>query len=293
MAVGERDPHTGHMTTGHEWNGIKELNTRVPRAVYFFLAVTATFAVVYWILMPAWPLGTTYTKGLLGIDQKKTVTEDLERAAVDRAVWAERIEAGDPAEILADPVLMRTVRETGATLFGDNCAVCHGMQGQGGKGYPALTDRAWLWGGEAEDIAETLRVGINASHEETRTSQMMAFGRDQLLDRATILNVVAYVQSLSDPQVASGAQADAVTAGRATFAENCASCHGEDGTGSTEIGAPNLTDGFWIYGGDRQSVFDTVFNGRQGHMPSWEARLSALDRKILTLYVLDLGSTRP
>lgn len=293
MAVGERDPHTGHMTTGHEWNGIKELNTRVPRAVYFFLAVTATFAVVYWILMPAWPLGTTYTKGLLGIDQKKTVTEDLERAAVDRAVWAERIEAGDPAEILADPVLMRTVRETGATLFGDNCAVCHGMQGQGGKGYPALTDRAWLWGGEAEDIAETLRVGINASHEETRTSQMMAFGRDQLLDRATILNVVAYVQSLSDPQVASGAQADAVTAGRATFAENCASCHGEDGTGSTEIGAPNLTDGFWIYGGDRQSIFDTVFNGRQGHMPSWEARLSALDRKILTLYVLDLGSTRP
>jgi len=281
------------MTTGHEWNGIKELNTRVPRAVYFFLAVTATFAVVYWILMPAWPLGTTYTKGLLGIDQKKTVTEDLERAAVDRAVWAERIEAGDPAEILADPVLMRTVRETGATLFGDNCAVCHGMQGQGGKGYPALTDRAWLWGGEAEDIAETLRVGINASHEETRTSQMMAFGRDQLLDRATILNVVAYVQSLSDPQVASGAQADAVTAGRATFAENCASCHGEDGTGSTEIGAPNLTDGFWIYGGDRQSIFDTVFNGRQGHMPSWEARLSALDRKILTLYVLDLGSTRP
>ncbi len=293
MAVGERDPHTGHMTTGHEWNGIKELNTRVPRAVYFFLAVTATFAVVYWILMPAWPLGTTYTKGLLGIDQKKTVTEDLERAAVDRAVWAERIEAGDPAEILADPVLMRTVRETGATLFGDNSAVCHGMQGQGGKGYPALTDRAWLWGGEAEDIAETLRVGINASHEETRTSQMMAFGRDQLLDRATILNVVAYVQSLSDPQVASGAQADAVTAGRATFAENCASCHGEDGTGSTEIGAPNLTDGFWIYGGDRQSIFDTVFNGRQGHMPSWEARLSALDRKILTLYVLDLGSTQP
>lgn len=293
MAIGERDPHTGHMTTGHEWNGIKELNTRVPRAVYFFLVVTAAFAVVYWVLMPAWPLGVTYTRGLLGIDQRKTVAEDLQRAAVDREVWTRQIEAGDYEDILADHILMRTVRETGATLFGDNCAVCHGARGRGGKGYPALTDPAWLWGGAPEDIAETLRVGINSSHEETRTSQMMAFGRDQLLDRATILNLVAYVQSLSDPQLDSGPQADAVAAGQAAFAETCASCHGEDGTGSIEAGAPNLTDGFWIYGGDRQSIFDTVFNGRQGHMPSWEARLTALDRKILTLYVLDLGSARP
>lgn len=292
MAVGERDSHTGHMTTGHEWDGIRELNTRVPRPVYFFLIVTAAFAVVYWLLMPAWPLGVTYTKGLLGIDQRKTVAEDLHRAAVEREVWTRQIEAGHYEEILVDQSLMRTVRETGATLFGDNCAVCHGARGEGGKAYPALIDSAWLWGGEPETIAETLRVGINSAHAETRTSQMLAFGRDQLLDRATILNVVAYVQSLSDPQLGSGPQASSVAAGEAVFAENCVTCHGADGTGSVDFGAPDLTDGFWIYGGDRQSIFDTVFNGRQGQMPSWEARLTALDRKILTLYVLDLGSAR-
>ncbi len=290
MAVGERDPYTGHMTTGHEWNGIKELNTRVPWPVYFFLGLAAAFSLVYWVLMPAWPLGVTYTKGLLGIDQRSTVEAQLRQAALDRAVWTQQIEAAGFAEILGDPTLMQTVRETGGALFGDNCAVCHGVDARGGPGYPDLTDAAWLWGGDPEVVAETLRVGINSTHEETRASQMMAFGRDQMLDRATILDVVTYVQSLSTPELAAGPQADAVTAGAATFAENCAACHGEDGTGGVEFGAPNLTDAFWIYGGDRQSIFTTVFDGRQGHMPYWEDRLTALSRKILTLYVLDLGS---
>src|SRR5215472_5265216 len=126
MAVEERDPYTGHMTTSHEWNGIKELNTRVPRAVYFFLAVTATFSVIYWLLMPAWPLGWSYTKGLLGIDQREAVTEALQQAAAARAPWTKRIETQSFAEIEADPDLMRDVRETGHRLFGDNCAACHG-----------------------------------------------------------------------------------------------------------------------------------------------------------------------
>src|SRR5690606_29404476 len=121
MAVGERDPHTGHMTTGHEWNGIKELNTPLPKVVLFFLAVTAIFSVVYWVLMPAWPLGVSYTRGLLGIDQRKTVAERLAEGAAQQAAWTRRIEAEDFAEIQADEALMRIVRRTGRTLFGDNC----------------------------------------------------------------------------------------------------------------------------------------------------------------------------
>ena len=179
MAVEERDPYTGYMTTGHEWNGIKELNTPVPRPVYFFLIVTALFSVVYWVLMPAWPLGVTYTKGLLGIDQRNTVTESLKQAALERSVWTKRIEAGSFKEIQADPGLMDIVRQTGRTLFGDNCAACHGSNAQGGKGFPNLTTASWLWGGDPENIAETIRVGINSAHPKSRASQMLAYGRDQ------------------------------------------------------------------------------------------------------------------
>ncbi len=292
MSVGERDPHTGHAMTGHEWNGIKELNTPVPKPVWFFLTATVLFSVVYWVLMPAWPLGVTYTKGLLGIDQRTRVAGDLEKAAMKRATWTGKIEDMDLSTIQADAPLMQIVREAGPALFGDNCAVCHGTDARGGKGYPNLTDTAWLWGGDPETVAETIRVGINASHDETRVSQMPALGRDQILDRNAVLNVVSYVQSLSDSALATGGQADAVAAGKEVFADNCAACHGEDGRGSIDMGAPNLTDGFWIYGGDRQSVFSTVWGGRQGTMPAWESRLTLVDRKILTLYLLDLGSVR-
>ncbi|MBN8920175.1 MAG: cytochrome-c oxidase, cbb3-type subunit III, partial [Rhizobiales bacterium] len=125
MAVSERDPHTGYLTTGHEWNGIKELNTPVPRPVYFFLITTALFSIVYWVLMPAWPLGLTFTRGLLGIDQRTTVAESLRQAALDRESWTKRIETESFAAIQADPNLMTIVRQTGRTLFGDNCAACH------------------------------------------------------------------------------------------------------------------------------------------------------------------------
>ena len=176
MALDERDPHTGYMTTGHEWNGIKELNTPVPRVVYFFLIVTALFSVIYWVLMPAWPLGLTYTKGLLGIDQRTTVTESLKRAASEREAWTRRIGTESYQAIQNDPKLMTIVRQTGRTLYGDNCAACHGFDAKGGKGFPNLTTASWLWGGNPETIAETIRVGINSAHPNTRSGQMLAFG---------------------------------------------------------------------------------------------------------------------
>lgn len=289
MAVGERDPYTGHMTTGHEWNGIKELNTSVPRPVYFFLITTFLFAVVYWLLMPAWPTGGDYTRGMLGIDQRQQLAESLSAAADQRAAWMQRIaETQDFETIRNDAELMAVIRQTGPALFGDNCAVCHGSDGAGGKGYPNLRDQAWLWGGDPETVFETLRVGINSRHPESRIAQMLAFGRDQMLPRADILTLSTYVQTLSGTADAA-ADAETMAAGRTLFADNCAACHGEKGTGDPSLGAPDLTDGFWIYGGDRQAIFETIFNGRAGHMPSWEDRLGEADRKILTLYLLDLG----
>ncbi|MGE0061843.1 MAG: cytochrome-c oxidase, cbb3-type subunit III [Xanthobacteraceae bacterium] len=293
MAVEERDPHTGYLTTGHEWNGITELNTPVPRAVYFFLITTFLFSVGYWILMPAWPLGVSFTKGLLGIDQREIVTQSLQEAALERSAWTKRIEAESFNQIRADAGLMKVVRETGRTLFGDNCAACHGTNAKGSKGFPNLTTSAWLWGGSPEKIAETIRVGVNSGHANARSSQMLAFGRDQVLKRNDIDNVVAYVRSLSAAVAVGGMQAKAVEAGRAVFAANCASCHGDEGKGNPELGAPDLTDNVWLYGGDEGSIYATVWGGRQGLMPSWESRLSALDRKILTLYLVDLRAVKP
>jgi cytochrome c oxidase cbb3-type subunit III len=287
MDVGERDPVTGRTTTGHDWNGIKELNTPIPRVVLFFLAVTILFALVCWILLPAWPLGRTYTKGLLGLDQKTTVEAQLRAATVEHAAWTRRIDQMDYAAIQADPALMKTVGEAGNVLFKDNCAACHGAEGAGGPGFPNLGARTWLWGGEPETIAETLRIGINSTHPKTRISQMTPFAAGAL-NRDQILDVVAYVQSLGGAAEPTRADPAGIARGAAVFAANCVSCHGPDARGKHESGAPNLRDRVWIYGGDLQSIYTTVSSGRQGHMPTWEDRLSATQRKILTLYVLSL-----
>lgn len=282
------DPATGQMTTGHEWNGIEELDTPVPAVVLFFLAATTLFAVIYWLLMPSWPLGYTYTKGLLGIDQREVLAKQIRDANAARSVWTERIATLDFAQIAADPVLMRRVRETGQTLFKDNCAVCHGANGGGGPGFPNLAARSWLWGGDPQSLSETIRVGINSSHPQTRVSQMMPFGVGGVLDSGKIHSVAAYVRSLSG-QGLSGEDRARVEAGREVFTVNCSTCHGENAKGMREFGAPDLTDHNWMYGGDAQSVFTSIFVGRQGHMPHWEGRLSSVDIKILALYVGSLG----
>ena len=287
MAVEERDNYTGYLTTGHEWNGIKELNTPVPRPVYFFLLAAFLYSVVYWILMPAWPIGVSYTKGLLGLDQRNIVQDSLKQAALGRSAWTKQIETKSYQDIQADPALMNIVRQNGRTLFGDNCAVCHGLNAKGGRGFPNLTTTSWLWGGDPEAIAETIRVGINSPHPDSRSSQMPAFGHDQILQPADVDKVVAFVRSLSDPSTTKTAKTGDVDAGKEIFAANCAPCHGEDAKGNSDVGAPNLTDKFWIYGGDAQTITDTLWNGRQGHMPSWEGRLMPIDHKILALFLVD------
>jgi cytochrome c oxidase cbb3-type subunit 3 len=289
MSVKERDPLTGHMTTGHEWNGITELNTRVPRAVWFFIIVTHIWAVAMWFLVPAWPLVTTYTEGLLGIDQRDQVEQEIAAATIARSDWTNQIIEQPISDIRADAALMNRVGTTAPALFGDNCAACHGTAASGGPGYPSLVDQAWLWGGDAEAIMETLRVGINAQHPETRRSQMLAFGRLGVLSSTEVRTLVDHVQSLSVEGISPGNAGE----GAALFAQHCASCHGEDGSGLQSMGAPDLTDDFWIYGGDARTIFDTIWDGREGLMPAWDDRLSLADRKILTIYLQELAGEDP
>lgn len=285
MSVKDRDPLTGHQTTGHEWNGITELNTRVPRAVWFFIIVTHIWALVIWVLLPSWPLVTTYTKGILGLDQREEVEEKVIAANVERASWADQIATLSVDGILKNPELVARVNGTANQLFGDNCAGCHGRSAAGGPGFPSLIDDAWLWGGDADAVMETLRVGINSTHPETRWAQMLAFGRDGILPRDDIRKVVDYVQSLSGTD----APADRIADGAEIFANNCASCHGDDGAGIMDLGAPNLIDDIWIYGGDDEAMYDTIWDGRQGWMPAWEDRMSETERKILAVYLQYIG----
>lgn len=293
MSAEETDPISGHRTTGHEWNGIKELDTPVPRGVLIFLIVTHLFAVLWWFLMPTWPLGTTYTKGLLDTDQHKVIEQELVEANAERAGWVDRIENASFDQILADPELMKIVETTGHRLFGDNCAACHGRDGKGRSNYPDLTDHDWIWGGGPQMIAQTITTGVNSSHEESRVSQMPAFGRDGMLDRNQISSVADYVYSLSHRGYRTAENIESINAGRQVFLTICAACHGENAKGNPDVGAPNLTDNYWIYGGDVGTIVATVHGGREGHMPTWDERLTPAQIKILATYVYSLGLENP
>ena len=293
MEITERDPATGRETTGHEWNGIKELDTPVPRGVLMFLIITHLWAITWWFLVPAWPLGTTYTRGLLGVDQRTTVEARVVEGQRERAAWTARLETEPYDVIMADEALMQTVRDTGRQLFGDNCAACHGRDGKGGSNYPDLTDNDWLWGGGPELIEQTMRVGINTAHPDSRIGQMPAFGRDEMLERNQVRNVAAYVYSLTNPDYSTPENLDRINAGREVFVTTCVACHGENAQGNRDVGAPNLTDAYWIYGGSLDTIIASVHAGRQGHMPTWDERLTGAEIRTLALYVNDLGMQRP
>jgi cytochrome c oxidase cbb3-type subunit 3 len=290
MSKVEVDPVTGEETTGHEWNGIKELDTPVPRGILWFIVVTHLFALVWWVLMPAFPLGWTYTKGILGIDQREVVEQAILDGQAAREPWEAQIAALPFDDIQSDETLMAHVAESGRQLFGDNCAACHGLNGTGRSNYPDLADGDWLWGdGSPEAIAETMRVGINSRHEETRMSQMPAFGRDAMLGRPEIRQVAQYVYSLSHPETSTAENVDTMAAGQQLFIDNCSGCHGEGALGNAEVGAPNLTDQAWIYGGSLEQIIESLHGGRTGHMPTWDERLTPTEIKTMALYVYALG----
>lgn len=276
------DPVTGYGTTGHDWNGIRELNTPLPRIVVWTLLLTFLYSVVAWVLLPAWPYGQGYTRGLLGLDQVEQAEAARTPLVAARAAWLDAFAEEDFAAAAHDPALRARAWPAAARLFADNCALCHGREAQGGPGFPSLRDGDWLWGGAPEDIALTLRVGINAEHPQTHVAIMPAFGRDGILDSAGIAAVTDHVLALAE------GRADPASPGAQIFADSCAACHGDDGAGGLLNGAPALTGGSWIYGGDRATVIASIRNGREGVMPAWEGRLSAAEINLLAAWLASL-----
>lgn len=281
MSEPERDEHSGIETTGHEWDGIRELDNPLPRWWLWIFYGCIVFAVVYWVLMPAWPGLNGYTPGVLKQSDRADVAEQLDALRVQRGRGEAMLATASLQQIEADPALQAHALSVGQSVFGDNCATCHGAGGGGARGYPNLRDDVWLWGGTLEEIEHTLRVGVRSAHPQTRTSQMPAFGRDGMLSPAQVSDMTEYVVRLS------GRPADAAAVGRAQqlYADNCAACHGPTGVGDRLIGAPNLTDREWLYGSDRESIRGQIHNGRNGVMPSWEGRFSPGVIKALAVYV--------
>jgi len=281
------DRVSGQTTTGHEWDGIRELNTPLPRWWLWLFYATIAFSFVYWILYPAWPLATSFTTGVLGHTNRAAVLADVEFSKSVRAQMTADLDKATLAEIANNPKLLEIALAEGKAAFGDNCTPCHASGGQGQKGYPNLTAGRWLWGGTLDQIQTTITHGIRASDDaDTHTSAMPSFGKDGILKPEEIRQVVSYVRTVSGLEPEQGVD---VAAGKKIFADNCVACHGEDGKGNVDMGSANLTTKVWQYGSDIPDLIYTVANARNGQMPAWGKRLDPETIKSLAVYVHSLG----
>jgi len=286
MAEVERDSVTGTPTTGHEWDGIKELDTPMPRWWLLTFYATIVFALVYTILYPAWPLLHSYTRGILGYSSHADYFKGADAAAAAQKQYVDRIAVASVDQITADPQLLEFAMAGGKAVFSENCSQCHGAGGQGQRGYPILADDNWLWGGKLSDIETTIRHGIRSPTDQaTRVSDMPRFGADGLLQPGQITDVADYVLSLSE----GAANPTALKNGSELFAQNCASCHGDKGQGNVEVGAPALNDQIWQFGGTRADIIAQITKPHQGVMPAWQGRLSDVQIKMVTTYVHSLS----
>lgn len=281
----EKDAVTGVDTTGHEWDGIKELNNPLPRWWLWTFYASILWSIGYWIVYPAWPLVSSYTEGVIGYSSRQEVMERIAEAKEAQSAYLGRIEAASLDEIRNDSELLNFALAGGRSAFAVNCSQCHGQGAQGFVGYPNLNDDDWIWGGTPEEIMQTINFGIRNEHEDSRYSEMPAFGRDGILDRSQINAVVEYVLKLSGQEH----DADLAATGQDIFVEQCVACHGENGEGIRETGAPRLSDSIWLYGGDRETLRETVTNARFGVMPAWTGRLDEATIKQLAVYVHSLG----
>jgi len=228
---------------------------------------------------------TSYTPGLLDHSQRDDVATAMLQMKSQREEQGRLLAGATLQEIENDPNLLQFAREAGKSAFGDNCATCHGSGAQGFKGYPNLNDDIWLWGGSLSEIRKTVQLGVRSLHPETRQSLMPSYGRDALLELKQIDDLTEYVTSLS------GGKADGAAVSRVTalFKEQCAACHGDDGKGKREFGAPDLTDNEWLYGGTNSEIRAQIVNGRGGVMPNWDSRLDPMTIDALAVYVHSLG----
>lgn len=278
------DDLSGIETTGHTWDGIEELNNPLPRWWLWCFYLTIIWGVGYSVLYPAWPLINGATAGLLGYSTRGEVARDIDAFKQASAASDAQLAAIDLNELADNEELYRYAISSGAAVFRTNCAQCHGSGAAGAVGYPNLLDDDWLWGGTHEAISYTVRHGIrNDVDDDARYSEMPAYG--EFLEKEDITALVETVRSLA------GAEHDAALAeaGRELFSDNCAACHGEQGLGDREQGAPNLTDAIWLYGGDRETLNDTITYARFGVMPPWAPRLTDAQVQAVSAYVHQLG----
>jgi cytochrome c oxidase cbb3-type subunit 3 len=273
-------------TTGHVWDGIRELNTPLPRWWLWLFYATIVWSIGYWIVYPSWPLVSSYTTGVFNWNSRSALVSDLEALKAQRGQMVDKLAASSLQEIASDPQLFAFARDYARPAFANNCAPCHGSGGGGAKGYANLNDDDWLWGGTLDGIAQTIRHGVRAGDDKGHQGNMPAFGRDGILKRPEVEAVANYVRSLAGLPVDGKIE---LAAGKKLFADNCASCHGEAGKGNREVGAPNLTDAIWLYGSDAKAIADGVWNGHGAVMPSWANRLDDTTIKALTVFVHSLG----
>lgn len=281
----EIDEVTGVETTGHEWDGLKELDKPLPRWWLYTFYVCILWSIAYWIAYPAWPTLSGHTTGMLGYSQRATVAGEIEAASRAQSGMRAALEGTALADVARNPELLRFASAGGAAAFQTNCAPCHGRGAQGFVGYPNLNDDDWLWGGRLEDIQKTIQFGIRSGHAQTRAGQMPRYGLDKLLTNEQISDVADYVLSMSGR----ASDANSVKRGALTFKDQCAACHGEAGKGDIEQGAPDLTDKIWLYGGTRDAIVESIRTGRGSAMPYWIGRLDPVTIKALTVYVHSLG----
>jgi len=275
------DEHSGVETTGHEWDGIRELDNPLPRWWLWVMWATVAFSVAYWILMPAWPGLHGYTHGLMHNSARANVARQMGELQAMRGAQAVKLKNASLEQIEKDPDLQSYALALGGSIFGDNCATCHGAGGTGGKGYPNLRDDVWLWGGSLEQIQHTITYGVRTGEPGAATTQMPAFGRDQMLNDGQINDLTEYVVALSHRP----ASKPAVERAAPLYRDQCAACHGPAGTGDQTRGVPNLTDSDWLYGSSRQDIHDQIWNGRGGVMPTWGRRFDPETIKALTVYI--------
>ncbi|MEM7190326.1 MAG: cytochrome-c oxidase, cbb3-type subunit III [Pseudomonadota bacterium] len=283
MSEREIDEATGQEIKSHEWDGIAELDTPLPRWWLWTFYITIVWGVAYTVAYPAWPLISSATEGMLGYSSRAEVAESIAEAEAGRAGISARIAETPFADIAANQELDDFAQAGGAAIFRTYCSQCHGAGAAGSVGYPNLIDDDWLWGGDHEAIAISIRHGIRWEDDvDSRYSQMPAFGRDKILTREEIAAVADHVLSLSG-------KADANVTGAEVYADNCAACHGDSGTGDREQGAPNLADAIWLYGSNRESLIASIANARFGVMPAWSSRLTEAEIRQVTHYVHSLG----
>ncbi len=284
----ERDEISGVETTGHEWDGIKELNNPLPRWWLWIFYATIVWAIGYMVFMPAipgLPGARGATPGLRHHSERVNIEADLAALDAVRQPLFERLAEADLDSIEGDRELFRFALAAGESAFGDNCATCHGSGAQGFPGYPNLNDDVWIWGGTLAEIEETISYGVRSEHPRARVSAMPRFGADGLLTRQQVGDVTDYVLSLSDREH----DAAAARRGAEIFDAQCVICHQAGGVGDQRLGAPDLTDQEWLYGGDRETIYNTVWYSRGGVMPAWTGRLDEGLVDALAVYVHSLG----